>query len=109
MSHYSDKTESVRVDFFKESGKWGYTEAVIWTGSYRYEEKRQLMHDAFAESLIAHLRDEQGNVRHRGMTAVCLEPYHEHSHPIMMAVDRAVALVDGTAPKYQPLVAPGDA
>ena len=85
MSHYSDKSESVRVDFFKESGKWGYTEAVIWTGSYRYD---------------------KGNVRHRGMTAVCLEPYHEHSHPIMMTVDHAVALVDGTVPKYQPLAAP---
>ncbi len=29
------------------------------------------------------------------MTAVCLEPYHEHSHPLMMTVAEAVAIVDG--------------
>lgn len=37
------------------------------------------------------------------MTAVCLEPYHVHSHPIMLDVKAAVALVDGTAPRYRPL------
>jgi hypothetical protein len=28
MGHYSDKSTSVRVDFFKASGKWYCTEAV---------------------------------------------------------------------------------
>lgn len=73
--NYSDDDNMVRVDFFKDSGKWYTTEAVKWL------EYKGLIHDAFRKSLDAHLGG-----RLKGMTAVCLEPYHEHSHPITLKV-----------------------
>lgn len=105
MSYYTDDPHSVRVDFFKKSGKWYVTEAVIWkTYKGSPTEGGKLISDAFAEALVAHLRDpETGKVRLMDMTAVCLEPYHEHAHPQMMAVERAVGVVDGTVPKYKPV------
>ena len=75
MSNYSDDPEMVRVDFFKSSGKWYETEAVRWTGKY----KDSQIFEEFAKSL----RDGLGS-RLQEMDAVCLEPYHEHSHPIQI-------------------------
>lgn len=84
--HYSDKPESVRVDFWKPSGKWYCTEAVIWTGQY----KDQLIHDGFAQSLRDHLTEEGcDGLRLSKMRATCLEPLHQHSHPISMMVEDA--------------------
>lgn len=84
--HYSDKPESVRVDFWKPSGEWYSTEAVIWTGQYR----DQLIHYSFAQSLRDHLTVEgRDGLRMSGMSATCLKPYHEHSHPISMMVEEA--------------------
>ena len=84
--NFSDKPESVRVDFWKPSGKWYATEAVIWTGNY----KGQDIFDGFAQSLYAHLHDpETGHLRYSGMRATCLHPCHEHAHPISMEVDDA--------------------
>jgi hypothetical protein len=90
MGHYSDKSSSVRVDFFKASGKWYCTEAVEWTGEYRQAQ----LHYEFAKSLHDHLyvlEDDRADVaiayRLSGMMAVCLEPYHEHEHPIILHVD----------------------
>lgn len=105
MSNYSDKANSVRVDFFKKSGKWYCTEAVDWlTYEGSPDKGGKLIHDAFAETLVKHLRDNAtGRTRLGDMTAVCLEPYHEHAHPLMLSVKDAVAIVDGTAPKYKPL------
>jgi hypothetical protein len=83
MSHYSDNPNSVRVDFFKPSGKWYTTEAVKWTGMWRGED--QLIHDAFKQSLRDHFLDDgKPTNRLNGMTAVCLDPYHELSHPLMI-------------------------
>lgn len=82
MSNYSDDSSMVRVDFFKQSGKWYTTEAVKWTGNYSFEEnhKKQLIHDSFAQSLRDHFEDMPSRLSE--MDAICLEPYHEHSHPI---------------------------
>lgn len=81
MSGYSDDPASVRVDFFKESGKWYTTEAVKWTGYDDY------IFDAFERSLRLHLYDQSsGRMRLSGMWAVCLEPYHKHAHPLMVKV-----------------------
>lgn len=90
MSNYSDNADSC-------------TEAVEWrTYEGAPDKGGKLIHDAFAEALVAHLRDsETGHVRLDDMTAVCLEPYHMHSHPLMLTVKDAVAMVDGTAPKYK--------
>lgn len=77
---YSENESDVRVDFFKPSGKWYTTESVRWTGEW--EGEKQLIHDAFAKSLRDHVKDNPNRLD--GMTAVCLEPYYEHSHPIML-------------------------
>ena len=85
MGHYSDKSESIRVDFFKSgSGKWYLTEAVIWTGDYN----EGLIHEEFAKSLHDHLFIPATKIlRLSDMNAVCLEPYHKHEHPMMMHVN----------------------
>lgn len=82
---YSDDDTNVRVDFFKESGKWYTTEAVKWTGG----STDILIHEAFIISLENHLHKEgSAELRLSGMTAVCLEPYHENAHPLMVKVQR---------------------
>jgi len=75
---YSDDDSMVRVDFFKPSGKWYCTEAVKWTGAW--EDKIDSIHNAFSKSLRDHLKDG----RLSDMDAICLEPYHQYSHPISL-------------------------
>ena len=77
MTHYSDLPESVRVSFFKPSGKWYTDEAVIWSGAWDH-----LIHDDFATSLRDHFKDNPNRLS--GMDAICLEPYHKNSHPIQI-------------------------
>ena len=86
MGNYSDKGNSVRVDFFKESGKWYLTEAVLWHTYKGSGEDGMLIHTAFAEALRTHLIQPDFKLRLNGMTAICLEPYHEHAHPITFKV-----------------------
>ena len=76
MSDYGFSTnpENVRVDIFKESGKW-YTTVTLEFKGY----KDKLIHDAFEDSM-----KDQYNGYWKDMTAVCLDPYHEHSHPLMI-------------------------
>lgn len=84
---YTEDDRMVRVDFFKTGGKWYCTEAVEWTGSFYgttvhgMATSDQIQHpvDAFKTSLRNHLGD-----RFQEMTAVCLEPYHEFSFPLMI-------------------------
>lgn len=80
MSHYSNNPADVRVDFFRLSGKWYTTESVRWTGEW--EGSKQLIHDAFAQSLRDHFKDTP--MRLSNTDAICLEPYHEYSHPIQI-------------------------
>lgn len=75
MSNYSNDPAMVRVDFFRETGKWYDTEAIKWTGKY----KNSVIHNEFKKSLRDHLKG-----RYSDMDAICLEPYHEHSHPIQI-------------------------
>lgn len=84
MGNHSDDSSSVRVDFFKSSGEWYSTEAMKWTGLYN-----GLIEAEFAKSLRAHLRTGSG-YRLTDMIVVCLEPYHEHSFPLMMSVQDAI-------------------
>lgn len=74
---YSADPAMVRVDFFQPSGKWCCTEAVKWTGDWHGN--KQLIHDAFAQSLRTHL-----GKRLCEMDAICLHPHHEYEHPIMI-------------------------
>ena len=105
MSHYSDDSRSVRVDFFKPSGKWYTTEAVSWDAPY----DGQCL-DAFKIALARHLKKHEGPLstgacrycgergvnatqhcasapsRHAGMTAVCLDPCHECAVPLLVRI-----------------------
>lgn len=76
---YTTVEHMVRVDFFKPSGEWYTTEAVEWTGYFDW------IHLEFKTSLRNHLKDDKERLS--GMTAVCLEPYNENSHPLMIKVD----------------------
>lgn len=69
----------VRVDFFKPTGKWYTTEDVEWTNHGD-------IHTSFAKTLATHLKTDYG-YRFDDMVAVCLNPAHEHQHPLMMMVD----------------------
>ena len=71
---YTTDPEMIRVDFFKPSGKWYTTESIKWVGSYTTD-----LHEGFKRSLRASLGD-----RLKGMTAVCLHPYHELAFPLMI-------------------------
>jgi len=86
---YSDDPEMVRVDFFKSSGKWYCTEAVKWTGKYRKSRDKTSepcdgwdIHAQLAKSLRDHFKDTPDRLS--DTDAVCLEPYHENSHPIQI-------------------------
>lgn len=81
MSNYIEDPASCRVDFFKPSGKWYCTESVQFIGPWAATTDN-LIHDAFKRSLRAHFKDCPDRLS--DMVAVCLEPYHEHSHPLMV-------------------------
>jgi hypothetical protein len=78
MSYYSNDEHMCRVDFWKPSGKWYMTECVSFGGLY----KEPLIHDAFIKAL------ETADLTRRfsGFTVTCLDPYHEHSHPISLVL-----------------------
>jgi len=77
MPGYSADDSMVRVDFFKESGKWYMTEAVKFIDYARDD-----IQAAFRDSLREHFKDNPSRLK--GMTAVCLEPYHKWAHPLMI-------------------------
>ena len=77
--NYSDKSSHARVGFFKQRGKWYTTEEVVWPdGMY----SGVLIHDAFKAALREHFKDNPDRLK--GMIAVCLDPYHELAHPLML-------------------------
>lgn len=75
--NYSYNPKNCRVDVFKESGKWYDT--IVLTMNEKPEE---LIHDTFKRCMNEQhptwMKD------HEGFSLVCLEPYHTHSHPIMI-------------------------
>lgn len=92
--NYTDKTNSVRVDFFKKSGKWYTTEAVEML-SECYDNKRGPVY-ALAKSLDKHLdKYDNGSRRLDDMVCVCLQPYNEWGFPVMFNVsdiDKLIAV-----------------
>lgn len=75
--NYSNDPSMVRVDFFKSSGKWYTTEQMKWLQYNQTPNKG--IHDIFLESLKLAFPYNYGE-----FDAICLEPYHEHSHPIQI-------------------------
>jgi hypothetical protein len=84
---YSEDDGMVRIDYFKPSGKWYMSEAMKWTGAYKAEEED--LHKAFAHSLWDHC-EKRGGAASNEFTVVCLEPYHEHSFPLMKNLGEAI-------------------
>lgn len=78
---YSESDAMVRVDFFRSSGKWYLTEAVLWTGVYEACTGGTI-YDEFKKSLRDHFKDSPERLSE--MDAVCLEPYHQFAHPIQV-------------------------
>ena len=75
---------TVRVDFFKPSGKWYAEEAVrAPEGKDAYE-----VHQAFKQALYQDLwMPEENCLRYSGMTAVVLETGDAVHFPLMFPVD----------------------
>lgn len=83
---YSDNPHMVRVDVFKPSGKWYTTIALNWdrykTGNPQEADSNyESIHDSFHRCMR-----EQFCNKYCGMLAVCLEPYHENGHPLMITI-----------------------
>ena len=82
MSNFTTDESMVRVDFWKESGKWYDTVALKWD---RYSAKSELngsietVHETFKRCL-----KEQFGQSYIDMRATCIEPYHENSHPVSL-------------------------
>lgn len=82
---YDNNDSMVRVDFFKPSGKWYTTVALRWdrykSKGFEDMEKLELINDTFRRYLTKQFYDLF--VRDK-LIAICLEPYHEHSCPLMV-------------------------
>ena len=80
---YSNNPAIVRVDFFKDTGKWYQTHEMKWL---RYTTSiansillTELIHETMLRSLAVAFPE-----HYHDMIAVILDPYHEHGIPIMM-------------------------
>lgn len=74
MTNYSNNPGSVRVDYFKPRGKWYETLEVDMRGFYTGQ-----IHDCVRGAVMKSYPD----FNFDSWIVVCLEPYHEHSHPVM--------------------------
>jgi len=75
MTHFCVDENSIRVDLFKPSGKW-YT-----TISVKMNFTNPSIHNSLQEAI-----KEKYPTNYEGMTAVCLNPFHKFSHPVMLTV-----------------------
>ena len=83
MTNYSDNPGSVRVDYFKPSGKWYMTEAIKMS-DYFYKEID--IHRAVASALDASRPDRNAGWW-KQFTVVVNEPYHKNAYPIMIVAE----------------------
>jgi len=80
---YSADESMVEVNIFKPSGKWYTTLAIkflTWDGDTAKNGK--LIHDAFREALLGN--QSASMLMSDGMFAVCINPFHENAHPIIL-------------------------
>lgn len=82
MTHYSRDPENCRIDIFRESGKH-YTTIQIRINGFDYN------HSSTKEAVRKNLYEELGDNQYAGFLAVCLEPYHKNSHPVMFEIERS--------------------
>jgi hypothetical protein len=74
MTHYNDNPGMVRVDYFKESGKWYMTEAHDMSDFY----DELSIYTAVEKMLV---RDGR-YLRH--FHILVMEPYHRNAYPVMI-------------------------
>ena len=91
MSHYSNNPGLVRVDLFKPSGKWYATGSIDMSEHYNDAGLHEAILVACEQQRVGEGSQEGWPVMvpprewlSDGGTIVCLQPYHEHSHPIML-------------------------
>jgi len=85
MTHYSEDPSNVRVDIFRPSGKWYTTIELKWD---RYFADEDGTHEYIVDTFIRLCREKGLDTQFEGMIAVCLEPYHEHAHPLMISLTK---------------------
>lgn len=73
--NYTSNPGSVRVDFFKPSGKWYMTEEVDMSDYWDTPTS--------SDAVEAALEDVGRNLKH--FTRVVLEPYHRFGYPVLLA------------------------
>lgn len=99
MSNYTDNANSCRVDFFKTTGKWYISEAVIFQDDL-YDELNPTR--ALLKALYRHFfkgGEKAEKPRLCGMTAVCIEPHLQYCVPI-------IAVVPETQEDFEKEIAP---
>lgn len=79
MTHFSENPGMVRVEYFKDSGKWYMTEAIDMSEWY-FE---PMVQNAVRKALDAS-RPERPSGWWSSFNIVVLEPYHEHGIPVML-------------------------
>jgi hypothetical protein len=93
---FSAEEGRVRIDFFKDGGKWYQTEDVnmddFYCGSTGLATQSKAQCYSLPEAIIAAMRADlkfrrdDGTFRYAGCWAIVLEPYHEWTHPQMFRV-----------------------
>lgn len=87
--NYSENPGMVRIDRFKDTGKWYDTYAINMSGYWHViiDNKWNRIHNALKSAIADDERFGPYWVDKwlaQGGFIVCLEPYHEHSHPIIL-------------------------
>lgn len=81
MTNYSENPGMVRVDYFKESGKWYMTEAVDMSEFWDYAITP-------SDAVQAALKKAGRWLPH--FNIVALEPYHKSAYPVMFPANSEV-------------------
>lgn len=97
---FTPESHLVRVDFFKDGGKWGYTEQLNMGHDSRmakYDPTRVLYSDTMtpihAVALALMLDDRLARMS-GSYTVVVLEPYHKADYPVMLLPGEAASVAD---------------
>lgn len=84
--HFSENPGSVRVEFFKPSGKWYMTEALDMRDFWKSGPGNLSPSDAVRSAL---LRTERGARLLEQFIVVVFEPYHEQAYPVCLVPEVA--------------------
>lgn len=76
MTNFTIKDSMVRVDRFKQRGKWYETLEVDMAGHY----DTASIHDSLRQCI----KEQYPGLADSEMLFVCLEPHHKFAHPIML-------------------------